>query len=491
MVAWKMKVLLWSVALFGVPMVQSADLDAVISALRAQDFQRALTLSKELSAQNDADPRIWTLEGMANEGLRNRTEALQNYRTALKLKPDYVPALKAEAQLEYANGNPSAKQVLERILKLEPGDEVSHAMLAALAHKQGDCRSAVMEYRQSGRAIANKPDALTQFGECLLKEGQPDESAVVLAQVVSLEPKQWWALYNLALAEMRRRRTAETIKILEPVLEEARVQPDVLDLAAEAYETSGNTPRAVDLERKAILSQPKNETYYLHFADLSFDHRSFAVGIDMIDAGLTQLPKSSRLYLARGILRVQLGDFAKAESDFDRADRLEGSGSISGAAASLAELQSSNLEKALQLSRDKLNSNSTDPMLNYVKAETLKQMGVAPGTAEFREALDSASSAVRLKPRFVAAQNLLGSLYVQENSLQLAREQFQAVLKEDPSNQTAIYHLIQVSRKAGKSEEIPGLIRQMAQARLMQRQKDESVGQYRLVEAQEPSAPPR
>ncbi len=492
MIARKMRVLLWSVALLAAPLAQPADLDAVISALRAQDFHRALTLTKELNAQNKVDPRVWTLEGMANEGLKNRAEALVNYRTALKIKPDYVPALKAEAQLEYSSGNPNAKQVLDRILKLEPGDEVSHAMLAALAYRQGDCSSAVRQYRQSGRAIADKPDALTQFGECLLKEGQPDESAVVLGQVVSLEPNQWWTRYNFALAEMRRKRTAEAIKILEPVLDDARVEPEALDLAAEAYETSGDTPRAVDLERKAILSQPKNETYYLHFADLSFDHQSFAVGIDMIDVGLTQLSKSSKLYLARGILRVQLGDFVKAEIDFDRADQLDGNnGAISGAAASLAELQNSNLEKALQLSREKLKSNSKDPMLHYVKAETLKQMGVAPGTAEFREALDSASTAVRLKPRFIAAQNLLGSLYVQENRLQMAREQFQAVLKEDPSNQTAIYHLIQVSRKAGKSEEIPGLIRQMAQARLIQRHKDESVGQYRLVEAQEPSAPPR
>ena len=490
MIARRSGILLWSVVLFAAPLVQPADLDAVISALRAQDFTRALILSKELNAQNNADPRIWTLEGMANEGLKNGAEALQNYRTALKLKPDYVPALKAEAQLEYASGNPNAKKMLDRILKLEPGDEVSHAMLAALAYKQGDCRSAVMQYRQSQRAIVNKPDALTQFGECLLKEQQPDESAVVLRQVVSLEPKQWWARYNLALAEMRRKRMAEAIKILAPVLDDAPVQPEALDLAAEAYETSGNTPRAVDLERKAILSQPKNETYYLHFVDLSFDHQSFAVGIDMIDTGLTQLPKSSKLYLARGILRVQLGDFAKAESDFDRADRLSGNGSISGAAASLAELQNSNLEQALQLSREKLKNNSADPMLHYVKAETLKQMGVAPGTAEFREALDSAATAVRLKPRFAAAQNLLGSLYVQENRLPMAREQFQAVLKEDPSNQTAIYHLIQVSRKAGKNEEIPGLIQQMEQARLTQRQKDESVGQYRLVEAQGPSAPP-
>ena len=245
----------------------------------------------------------------------------------------------------------------------------------------------------------------------------------------------------------------------------------------------------MELLRKAILAQPKNETYYLHFADLCFDHASFQVGIDMLNAGLTQSPRSAKLYVARGVLWGQLGDFAKAESDFDHADHLGGEEGVSGAAASLAELQNSHLDKALQLARAKLKSNPQDPMLHYVKAETLKQMGAGPGTAEFREALASASMAVRLKPDFAAARNLLGSLYLQDNQLRLAGEQFQAVLKADPANQTAIYHLIQVSRKAGKNEDVPALIKQLAQAKITQRQRDEITGRYRLVEAQEPVAP--
>ncbi len=482
----KAKLLLQSVTLFAAPLVGAADLQTLISVLRAGDFQQALTLAKELNAQNAADPRVWTLEGMANEGLKDKVEALRNYRLALALKPDYLPALKAEAQLEYASGDREAGKTLERILKLDPADEVSHAMTAALAYKQGNCQSAAVQYRQSRDAIANKPDALTQYGECLLKQQQPDEAIAALALVVSLQPDEWWSRYNLASAEMSRKRAAEAIEILGPALASARVQPEVLDLAAEAYEASGDTPRAVELARKAILRQPKKEAYYLHFADLCFDHQSFQVGVDMIDAGLTQLPQSAKLYLARGILRVQLGDFAKAGNDFDRADQLDGNKAISGAAASLAELQNSNLDKALQVARTKLKSNPQDPMLRYVKAETLKQMGVEPGTAEFREALDSASTAVSLKPDFTAARNLLGSLYMQQNRLQLATEQFQAVLKNDPSNQTAIYHLIQASRKAGKTEDIPRLMQELAQARTTQRQKDEATGRYRLVEG--PSA---
>lgn len=460
------------------------DLPSVIAALRAHDYQQALTLAKELDKSTSGDPRLPFLEGMANEGLNHKLEALRYYRAALKIKPDFLPALKAEAQIEYADGAPSASNTVERIVKLDPTDQVSHAMLAALSYKAGNCGLAVTHYRQSEAVISTKPDALTQYGECLLRQNQPDDAVAALTEAAVLEPGQWWSHYNLAAAELSRKKPQAAIKALEPLLRTEEVQPQVLDLAAAAYEASGNTPKAVELLRGAILGAPDNESYYLHFANLSFDHQSFQVGVDMINAGLTRLPKSARLYLARGILFGQLGDFARAESDFDKADQFSGGEAIAGAATSLAELQNSNLDKALQLSRAKLKSTPQDPMLNYVRAETLKQMGVAPGSPEFREALQSASTAVRLKPDFAAARNLLGSLYMQEGKLQLATEQFTAVLKQDSADQTALYHLLQIARRSGKSEDVPRLMRELAQAKTVQRQRDQATGQYRLIETQ-------
>ncbi len=479
--------MLGSAVLFTALLAGAADLQTLISALKAQDYRKALALAQELHTQNAHDPRVLTLEGMTYEGLGDKVQALRCYRLVLEAQPDYLPALKAEAQLEYANRDAEAEKTLERIIKIDSSDPVSHAMLAALAYKGGNCQSAIMHYRQSASVIAAKPDALTQYGECLLKKGQPHEAVSVLAQVVALEPNPWWTRYNLASAQTADGKAGEALQTLQPVLNASPVPPEVLDLAAQLHESLGDTPHAVELLRQAILAQPQSEAPYLHFADLCFDHTSFRVGIDVLSAGLTQLPRSAKLYLARGILWGQLGDFAKAESDFDHADRL-GGGAIGGAAASLAELQNSNLDKALQLARLKLGKNSQDPMLHYVKAETLKQMGIEVGTAEFQEALNSASEAVRLKPNFAAARNLLGALYMQEGQFEKARQQFQAVLKKDPADQTALYHLIQVSRKVGRSEDVPSLVRQLAQAKITQRQKEEAAGRYRLVEAQSPTA---
>ena len=463
------------------PLVWAADLTPLISALRAQKFDEALKLAGDLQTQMPSDPRVLTLEGMANEGLKHKAEALNDYRSAVRVQPDYLPALKAEAQLEYAEGDPQGEATLKQIVKLDPSDQVSHAMLAAIAYRQKDCPAAIDQYRQSGEVISSRADALTQLGECLLRTKQAEQATTPLSQVVSLEPNQWRSHYNLAAAELANRQPQQAVQTLQPFLSEESIRPDILSLAAQAYETLGDTPRAISLLREAILHNPQNEANYLTFADLSFDHQSFQVGIDMLDAGLKQLPQSAKLYLARGILWGQLGNFSKAEEDFDTADRLS-AGTIAGAAESLARLQNSNLDEALRIARAKLKASPGDPMLHYVKAATLKQMGVAPGTPAFAEALGSAAAAVRLKSDFAAARDLLGGLCLQEGKLQLAGNEFRTVLKQNPADQTALYHLIQLAKRTGRDHDIPPLIKQLAAAREAQRRQDEAQSRYRLVE---------
>ena len=312
------------------PLVWAADLTPLISALRAQKFDEALKLAGDLRSQMPSDPRVLTLEGMANEGLKHQAEALNDYRSAVRVQQNYLPALKAEAQLEYAEGDPQGEATLKQIVKLDPSDQVSHAMLAAIAYRKKDCPAAIDQYRQSGEVISSRADALTQLGECLLRTKQAEQATTPLSQVVSLEPNQWRSHYNLAAAELANRQPQQAVQTLQPFLSEESIRPDILSLAAQAYETLGDTPRAISLLREAILHNPQNEANYLTFADLSFDHQSFQVGIDMLDAGLKQLPQSAKLYLARGILWGQLGNFNKAEEDFDTADRLS-AGTIAGA----------------------------------------------------------------------------------------------------------------------------------------------------------------
>ena len=176
-----------------------------------------------------------------------------------------------------------------------------------------------------------------------------------------------------------------------------------MQLAAEAYEASGDTPNAVRVLRQAIVTDPRDVDLYLDFANISLDHQSFQVGIDVINSGLSLQPAVAALYVARGVLHVQLAQYDDAEADFEKANSLDPAQSMGSVAQGLKAVQENDLGRALATVRSKLAKKPNDPFLLYLQADILAQKGANPGSPEFEAALDSAKKAVSLQPSLGAA----------------------------------------------------------------------------------------
>jgi tetratricopeptide (TPR) repeat protein len=141
-------------------------------------------------------------------------------------------------------------------------------------------------------------------------------------------------------------------------------------LAAAAYEANKDTPNAVKLLRDAIVKDPRQVELYVDFAEIAMDHQSFQAGIEMINAGLKLQPDAAALYLARGVLYVQLATYEKAEADFQKAEQLDPKQGMSAAAQGmLAEEQNQkDPDGALATIRAKLAKNPSDAFLWYLQA---------------------------------------------------------------------------------------------------------------------------
>jgi tetratricopeptide (TPR) repeat protein len=463
-------------------------ISAIQSALRAGDNDQALTLVHSQLQNFPKDVRLWALEGIALTHLGRDKEALVAYNKALAISPDYLPALEGAAELEYKAGSSRAVPLLQHILKVRPDEPTTHAMLAALAYKKHDCPAAVEHFQKSGPVLSSQPSALEEYGACLMDLQKPDDALPVFEQILTLQPDDPHARYNLAVVQFTTQRSADAITTLQPLLESSAPDPDALDLASAAYEDTGDTPRAVSLLREAVIASPQKVKYYVDFAALSFKHQSFQVGVEMIDAGLTQLPKAARLYIARGILYIQMGQFEKGQSDFEAADRLDPGQASAAVAEGLAQMQSSNLDQALKTVETELKAHPNDAFLHYLKAEIISQGGPAVGTPEFNEAVKSASRAVQLQPDFPLARNVLGNLYLQSGQTERAIEQCRAVLRENPNDQIAVYHLLLALRKINDPRgEVPGLVKRLAELRAQSQQQEASTNRYKLyIQGEQP-----
>ena len=461
------------------------------AALRTGDFNQALQLAQTQLQRSPKSATLWTLKGIALSKLRRDKEALTAYNTALNISPEYLAALEGAAELEYSAGSSRAVPLLNRIVKLRPEEPTSHAMLGVLAYRQHDCASAVRHFKASQQVISSQPVALAQYGSCLIDLQRPEDAVAVFQTIQNLRPQDPHARYNLAVAQYSAHQAKDAIATLQPLLQAQPPDPDVLDLASSAYEETGDTPTAATLLRQAIVLDPGKPRYYIDFAAISFNHESFQVGVDMVSAGLKRNPKAAPLYVARGILYIQLGQFEKGEADFTTATQLE-PGQTSGAVAEgLALVQQSNLDQALGTVRAQLKSHPKDAFLQYMQAQILFQQGADPETPQFKEATAAAALSTQLEPSLVLARDLLGNLYLKSGQIEKSIEQSRLALKQSPSDQEALYHLIQALRHSGKDTkvELPALVKRLAVLRQASRSEEASGTRYRLYEPESQNPP--
>jgi tetratricopeptide (TPR) repeat protein len=455
----------------------------VSSALRAGQFVKALQI---LQAELERDPKntqLWALRGIALSGKGDRKQALGAFRHALGISPDYLPALEGAAQIEYEDGGKDAVGLLQHVLQLRPDDPTSHAMLAVLAYRRSDCASAVSHFEQSGPLAESQPGALQEYGDCLVRRKETEKAISLFRRALAQSSAPDVEVRCLlASVQMMVQRAKDAILTLQPLLQENTTDANVLGLAASAYEADGNTPEAVRFLRQAILDDPHNINLYLDFANISFDHQSFSVGVDMVDAGLRAEPKAAPLYVARGVLYVQLALYDKAEADFETADALDPRQSVGSAAEGLAAVQENDPDRAFAAVQSKLARKPNDPFLLYLRAEILTQRGPDPGSAEFREAMESARKAILLRPSLASAHDVLAKLYLQAGQNTAAVEQSRKALDSDPKDQTALYHLIQALRKSGGTSDIPALLKRLADLRMEGTKEEAAHNRYKLVE---------
>lgn len=455
------------------------------SLIRAQQYSQALEITKLDLHQYPSDFRLWTLEGIVLSIQGERQVALTAFEKALSLSPKYPAALKGEVEILYEAQDKRAIPFLKEILVADPKDKTAREMLATLEVKQGDCQAADEQFLLSTDAIQGHGNSLEAYGYCLMQTKQPEKAISVFEQLVELLPEKTYPKYNLAVALVEAKQNEAALKILEPMLTTDQPDPDLLSLASEAYEATGNTPKAVAFLRQAIVLSPTTSDYYVAFAALCQDHDSFQVGIDMVSAGLSRIANDPSLYIARGLLYAQLAQYDNAEADFRKADQLDSEQSLSSYFTDLAEVARNNPDKALSDVRSQLKVHPDSPSLHYLLA---KLLWTQKGEAD--EAIQSALQTLKLKPDMMEARDLLAGIYVDEKKYGLAMEQCRLVLKNAPSDQAAIFHLIIALRYSGPDgqHEIPALAKQLSDLKQNARQLETTKKKFQLVEQKNPSA---
>jgi tetratricopeptide (TPR) repeat protein len=222
-------------------------------------YHDLITLYTRTLAKN---PGCWMAHYNLGIALHDRGEtdqAMNHYRQAIELRPDYAEAhYNLGRLLAEKGGFNDAVNHYEAALALNPTDAEAHNNLGATLFEIGRVDDAIAHYQQ---ALAIRPDyaeASCNLANALIAKGDFDGAIARYTACLAAIPDQEEAQYNFASALLRKGRTDEAIVEYQKVLQMHPESSDAHANLGSAWLAKGRVRDAMAEYTSALRISPEN-----------------------------------------------------------------------------------------------------------------------------------------------------------------------------------------------------------------------------------------
>jgi len=189
-------------------------------------------------------------------------EAIEQFRTTLKIDPDYELAYYYLGRAFMEKGLPGeAVGALRKAVSLNPDDIDAHQLLALAYAKSKMMDEALEEYRTFMGWEPNSPLTFTNFGKELEKEGLLDEAILQYKKAIALNANFVAAHYYLALAYEKSGQPDRALEHLKVTVKLQPNQPQLHNLLGIAYARKGANDAAIEEFEAAVKLAPADPSY--------------------------------------------------------------------------------------------------------------------------------------------------------------------------------------------------------------------------------------
>jgi tetratricopeptide (TPR) repeat protein len=168
-------------------------------------------LNLSVVAPNSARMHQALAHELAKRG--NTAEAIENYRTALKLDPQLLGLHFELAEMLRVLGTADSREEAAReykaALEANPLDAQSESRLGDIAYRDNDLEAASVHYSRAVQLQPDNPEANIGLAKVLMSLGQPQKAEVLLQHVLQSDPTSAVAHFRLSTIYRQTGRTAE------------------------------------------------------------------------------------------------------------------------------------------------------------------------------------------------------------------------------------------------------------------------------------------
>jgi tetratricopeptide (TPR) repeat protein len=455
--------------------------DCALYYVSRKDFPQAISYLNETLNRFPTDLKARNLLGIALTGSGEIDKANREFKKALELNPRFYPALKNLATNELTlKRTADARVHFEQVLKLAPGDEVAHIMLAEIFFAANQCQTALGHYDKSYARIVSNPEWIFHYSHCSIQQGRQQQAIAMLALLPADDatlqfqagmelgrakayiaaashfdlarkgyPDPYQAGYNQVLMQIKGGDLQGGILTANKLLSQGYQRAELYNLLSEANVKAGNLQDALHALRQAVEINPTDEENYLDLAALCESYRNYDLGIQIADIGIQNIPGSFRLYLQRGIIRAGKADYTDAEKDFVAAQTLAPRESLPSVVLAMTWMIMGQFPKAVGLLREKAKLTPNDYLTQYTLGVALVRSGPAPGTQGEQEAISAFESSIGLNPGFANAHSQLGKVLLRRGEVDRAIAELEKAVTLDPTEVGATYQMAQAYHRNG------------------------------------------
>jgi protein O-mannosyl-transferase len=293
------------------------------TAERNRDYHAELTLWGKTAARCPGNPRAQYNFGLGLSKSGNLPAAIERYREALRLKPDYTEAHNnlGIALSEIGRWTESIPEY-EEAARLDPGSaRIRYNLGNAFLHT-GELSDAIASY-QEGRRLADDPNIELNLGIALARAGRVAEAAPAYARALKLDPDFAKALYYLGNALLQLGRPDEAIASYERYLRLKPDNPDACYRLATALVGAGRAQEAIAWYENALRLRSGFPEAQNDLAVALTQSGRVQEALPHYQEALRLAPNDPEIHNNLGYALAQVGRTAEARAQFEEALRLE------------------------------------------------------------------------------------------------------------------------------------------------------------------------
>src|SRR5437667_5927387 len=248
------------------------------------------------------------------------SEAIEHFKTALRIKPDYPDAhTNVGAALADQGKLAEAIDYYREALQSKPDDALAHYNWGVALARQGKMEEAIGHYRQALQSKPNYAEAHNNVGAALADQGKLAEAIDHYRQALQNKPDFALGHYNWGLALAQQGKPAEATDHYQQAL---HIDPNDADAHTNwglALTQQGKPAAAIDHYREALQLKPDSAEAHANWGLALADQGKLAEAIDHYRLALQIKPDYAEFHVIWGTALADRGRLAEAIEHYRQA----------------------------------------------------------------------------------------------------------------------------------------------------------------------------